>query len=73
MTLQYITDTNGKRKGVFLSMDDWNSVKKKLDNADGKLKQIEKRRAEILKNYKSSKKDKHTFSSDISQLKKMLK
>ncbi len=42
MTLQYITDINGKRKGVFISIEDWNIVKQKLDSATNSLNQIKK-------------------------------
>lgn len=73
MTLQYVTDIKGKRRGVFLSIEDWNRVKEKLDSISLKLKLIEKKRSDVLKNYKKSKKEKHVFSSDISQLKNMLK
>ena len=71
MTVQYIT--NEKKKGVFLSIRDWKALQNELLSLQKKMSSIEKRRNEILYNYRSSKKEKHLFSSDINVLKTMLK
>ncbi|HLG35661.1 MAG TPA: hypothetical protein VI757_12335 [Bacteroidia bacterium] len=71
MTIQYLT--KGKKKGVFLSLRDWNSVKKELQELQAQLSSIETRRKEILLHFSMSKKEVHRFSSRISDLKSMLK
>jgi len=71
MTVHYIT--RGKRKGVFLSSRDWNTVRKELETLHARLASIEKRRMEILLNFKKSKKEKHSFSSSLSDLKSAIR
>jgi len=71
MTIHYVT--RGNKKGVFLSVRDWNAVKKKLETLQSDLESIEKRRREILHNFKRAKKEAHKFSSSVSELKKNLK
>ena len=71
MTLHYLT--RGKKKGVFLTLRDWNSVKKELEELQTQLSRIEKRRKEIMLNFNMSKKETHKYSSRISDLKAMLK
>ncbi len=71
MTVEYLT--KGKKKGVFLSMSDWQSLRKELELLHLFVHSIEKRRKEILDNYRKAKKEKHHFSSDISELKAALR
>lgn len=71
MTVEYLV--KGKKKGVFLSLSDWNSIKKELESLHLFVEALEKRRDKILRNYKKAKKEKHHFSSDISELKASLK
>ena len=73
MTVQYLTDVKGKKKGVFLNMTDWQLLQKKLDALHIKLTEIEKKRKEILTDYKKSKTEKHHFSSNVDTLKASLK
>jgi peptidoglycan hydrolase CwlO-like protein len=73
MNVQFITDFKGRKKGIFLSLADWNSVQKQLELLQSKVSSIEKRRNQILTNLKKSKGEKHIFSSDIRQLKSILK
>lgn len=70
MEVEYLT--KGKKKGVFLSMKDWRSLKKELQTLQSKVDVIEKRRSEILVNYNKSKKETRRFSSDINELKAAL-
>ncbi|MEO8150485.1 MAG: hypothetical protein ABI723_22835 [Bacteroidia bacterium] len=71
MTVEYLT--KGKKKGVFLSVEDWDSIQKELNLLKDEISEIEKRRKEILKNFNKSKKEKLKFSSDLNQLKTALK
>jgi hypothetical protein len=73
MTVQYIIDTKGKKKGVFVSLNDWLSLQKELDILHKKIASIDKRRKEIKANYLKSKTEKKQFSSDINDLKSLLK
>ena len=52
MTIQYLT--KGKKKGVFLSLRDWNSVKKELQELQTQLYSIEARRKDIMQNFSMS-------------------
>lgn len=71
MTVHYIT--RGNKKGVFLSVRDWNAVKKELDTLQATMKSIEKRRREILHHFKRAKKETQKFSSSVSELKASLR
>ena len=71
MTVQYLT--KGKKKGVFLSLNDWQSLREELESLHILIASIEKRRKAIFLNFKHAKKEKHIFSSDISELKAALK
>jgi peptidoglycan hydrolase CwlO-like protein len=71
MEVEYLT--KGKKKGVFLLIQDWRSLKKELQKLQHKVDVIEKRRSEILANYNKSKKESRRFSSEISQLKAALR
>lgn len=73
MTLQYIIDNRGRKKGVFLSLHDWLNLKKELDLLHKKISSIEIRRKQIRRNFLKSRREKQNFSFDISDLKEMVK
>ena len=73
MSIQYLIDTRGKKKGVFLSINDWKTFQAQLHSMQARLSAIEKKRSQILRNYRQSKNEKLVFSSDINHLKQLLK
>lgn len=73
MSIQYLTDTSGKKKGVFLSITDWKSIQTRLQIMQSRLSAIEKKRSHIQQSYRQSKNEKLVFSSDITHLKQLLK
>ena len=71
MTVQYLTQ--GRKKGVFISLDAWRALQKELDTLHVEIANINAKRVEILRNFARSKKEKKKFSSDINELKGILK
>ena len=71
MTVQYLKQ--GTKRGVFIPLDAWRALQKELEALHVEISNLKERRAEILRNFIRSKKEKKKFSSDISELKGMLK
>ena len=73
MTVQYLTNTKGKKTGVFLSISDWDQIQKELELLHKRISQIDQKRKLIRFNFIKSKKESKKFSSDQEALKAMLK
>ena len=57
MNVQYISGDNGKPAGVFITMHDWDILKKKLNCFDEEINYVEPTKEEILEGIKQAVKE----------------